>query len=355
MFKKIQVLVMFLAVAAPLGAAERVSVDIYYPKFTPTQQKLILTGDVEAKQHADLAPLQHGVVKSLYVDQGQQVTAGQKLLQLDSKLAELALTQAEAELAAGKTSHQEAKRLFEEMLALSHKQLVAQSLLEERRAVVALAEAELSRLQAGLALQREIVERHTLYAPFAGVIAERHVDVGEWVTVQTRVFTLSAQQDLRIALEIPQEYYERLRHAENVDVSLLTDAVDSANSQLKLSQLVTVVNQNSRTLTALIDLPRGTSLLAGMSAQAEIALPLTTDNLVWLPKSALKRHPDGGTSVFSVNNERVKRHLVQVVKSEPSRVAVRGVPEGQPVAIRGVELLNQNMSVEVKQISGDAP
>ena len=193
-------------------SAQTTAVDVFYPKPSTAYKTLKLTGTVEAAQNADLASLQAGVIEQLFVEVGDKVSKGQKLLALDATLAKLTLAETKASVDSSKVSLAEAKRLYQEVLALSKQQVVAQTLINERKAAVAAANAELARQTASLARQTELVNRHTLYAPFAGVIASRNADLGEWVTQQTSVFNLVEQDKLRLALAVPQEYYQYLNH-----------------------------------------------------------------------------------------------------------------------------------------------
>ena len=162
--------------------AQITKVDIFTPSLISNPEAMYLTCNVEATRHANVAVMEPGSVAELYVDAGSEVKAGDKLLKLDSTLADLLLAQDKASLQAAKVAQQEAERLLDEVLALSKQQRVAKTLIEERRANLANARAELVRQQAAVSLQTEIVNRHTLYAPFSGVISNRKVDIGEWVT-----------------------------------------------------------------------------------------------------------------------------------------------------------------------------
>ena len=89
-----------LALQTTAVQAEPSQVDVLKPIGVQTHQRLSLTGTVEAIQHADLAPLQAGLVADIYVEQGDEVKQGQKLLQLDATLAQLTLSQTKAQLSA---------------------------------------------------------------------------------------------------------------------------------------------------------------------------------------------------------------------------------------------------------------
>ena len=87
----------------------------------------------------------------------------------------------------------------------------------------------------------------------------------------------------------------------------------------------------------------------------------TRGTLSWIPRTALKRHPDGSSSVFTVHLENknidttnslpvkilatVKRRKITMIKSDMDRVAVTGLPIHSLVVLSGIELLKDNQSV----------
>ncbi|WP_440875947.1 efflux RND transporter periplasmic adaptor subunit [Thalassotalea sp. PLHSN55] len=328
------------------------TVDVYHAEVSDTKQILSLTGTVEAKQHADLAVLQQGLVAQYFVEAGDTVSQGQKLLTLDTKLAELSLAQVKAQKAAAEAEKAEAQRLYSEVITLSKKQLVAETLLGERLSALAIADAELGRVNAELAEKKEMLARHTLYAPFAGVIAQRHIDLGEWVTQQTPVFTLVEQQNMRLNIAIPQEYFAQLNGQQNVTVKVTPDFAGATAIEARLNRLVGVANNSSRTIIGLVELPENAPLVSGMSARADLRLPASSQPLLWLPKSALKQHPDGGTSVFIVENNQAKRKLVKVVNRQGNLVSVSGADANKPFVISGIELLQHGDAVKVNLVKG---
>lgn len=340
--------------ASSYAQAESAQVDVFKPESAQNYQTLMLTGTIEAKQNSNLAPLQSGVVAALFVEQGDSVSKGQKLMSLDAKLAELSLAQLQAKVTAAKASKVESERLYKEVIELSKKQLVAETLMSERLSAMQVASANLAQAKAELAHQQEVVKRHTLYAPFVGVIADRNLDLGEWVTQQTNAFTLVAKNDLRLNIDIPQEYFAQLSNNGGVSVLIKPDSIQSNELTAKLDRLVAVANNNSRTFTALVDLPEYAGLVAGMSAQAEINIPASNQNMLWLPKSAIKQHPDGGRSVFAAAGGKAQRYLVKVVKQQGDRVAVTGAPADLSYVISGVELLKQGDALTITLVDGDA-
>lgn len=335
--------------AQPSIAADAVAVDVYLPKAQLYHQEINLTGTIEAKQNADLAPLQSGVIEQLFVDDGNNVVKGEKLLQLDATLAKFQLNEIAAGLSAAAVKLAEAERLYQEVMQLSKQQFVAKTLMGERRSNLASAQAEQNEKKASLALQQEVVQRHTLFAPFNGVIASRNADVGEWVNPQSQVFNLVANHALRLKIAIPQEYFYQLK-SQPLLVNVIPDHQANLAFKADLSRLVTVSDARTRTVIGLVDIPADIDLIAGMSAQATIRILSKDNTLVWLPKSALKTHPDGGNSIFAVLNNKAKRFIVQVKNKTSKQVAVSGAPSDLAVIVKGVELLKEGTEVTTNML-----
>jgi len=338
-------------------AQDVVQVDVMYPQTLKQSQTIRLPGTIQARHHARLATLESGRVKELAVEVGDVVSAGQDLLSLEQDLAELQVAGAAAEVKTAQLNLSEAQRLYDEVQRLSAQQVVAKTLIAERAALLANAETELARVRASHSLQQERLDRHNLQAPFSGVIAERTVDVGEWVTPQTPVLTLVAQTDLRLSIEVPQQHFHTLSDTSAVQVRVVPDAAGVSPVLASLSRLVPVSNVQTRTFTAQIDLPddQANGLIPGMSATAELTFPGNTQNAIILPMSAIKRHPDGNSSVFVVENNRAKRLVTGFTPLADNQVAIYGLPADQAYIIKGVEMLKEGAEVSMNEVRDQRP
>ncbi len=361
MQKAIVTLVSFLLTTSSwLCSAETVKVDVYQPQQQAHKLSLELSGNVVAEQNAQLASLEAGLVKQLFVEAGDKVVTGQALLSLDSTLAKLRLAQEEADFLSAQVEKQEAQRQYQEVVRLSKSRVVADSLLAERKASLASAESSLSNAQARVSLQKEVVKRHTLTAPFNGVIARRFVNLGEWIGQQSQVFQLVSDQSLRLIVDLPQEHLNAITQQQEVLALVIPDVTPEKQYELPVSKIVTVSQPSSRTLQIRINLPSGIGLLPGMSARARFSLTSgsgskDTDLLSWIPRSALKRHPDGSNSVFTVHNRdknnhqlmsaKVERKKIKLIKSDVDQVAVTGLAMDSLVVVSGIELLKDNQTV----------
>jgi len=343
--------VLFAAISFTV-LAEPLNVEVVYSKQEIKNYEITLSGNVEALNNSQLTSLEEGIVKSIKVDAGDNVIKGQTLIELDNTLAKIQLAQAKSTFDSAKIQFQENVRLLNEIQALAQKQVVAETLLSERKANLALSKALMTQEQAKLDLQQEILKRHVLVAPFSGVIAQRNIDVGEWIAQQDPTFQLVSDDFLRIFINIPQEYFNQIQSNTAIKVSVIPDTSPTDVIALNLSQFVTVSNPISRTFQARIDLPKHTKLVPGMSAKVKLFLPGHHATQVTLPKTALKRHPDDSYSVYSVINTKIKRLSVKLVQTSFDQVTVLGVPDNAAIIVSGSELLVDGTSVLIKNNKG---
>jgi RND family efflux transporter MFP subunit len=333
--------------------SQTIEVNVVETKSLANDQVIDLSGSVVAINDAQLSPLQAGLVKEVLVDAGDEVTEGQSLVTLDDTLARLRWNQAKANESSALIQYKEAQRQMQEVERLAKSQLVQQSLLDERKANVENAKANLANAKSQVELQQELINRHLIKAPFDGVIAQRNVDLGEWVSQQSQVFHLVSHRSLRLIAELPQEHLSSVSSSEKLYALVTPDVMTDKSMRLPVTHIVRVSDPISRTVELQIDLPETSGVIAGMSARAQIQLSNEKASMTWIPRSALKRHPDGGHSAFTVKSNRVQRHNVKIIKSESQRVAVSGLPEGSRVVVSGTEMLKDRQDVVVKSVMGN--
>lgn len=343
----INLLLVCLGIINSTTAAQTVDVEVIYAKPQARELQLTLSGNVKALNDAQLATQESGVVKAVYVDAGDTVKTGQVLLALDDSLAKIELTQAKAQLASANIKYQEDLRLYNEIVVLAKKEVIAKTLLAERKSNAANSHALFNQAKSNVERQQTVLKRHQLIAPFDGSIANRNIDLGEWVTPQNKVLQLVSTTQLRIFVDIPQEYFHTITQASEVPVTVAANFNASNSMALKLSQFNRVSDPVSRTFQGRIDLPPNTNFVSGMSANVSLQLPGNNRSQVNLPKSSLKRHPDGSYSIYAVVNNTVKRIGVRLLSTGFESVLVQGVPENTAVITSGTDLLIENMSVNI--------
>jgi RND family efflux transporter MFP subunit len=306
----------------------------------------------EVEIHAKVA----GYVKSMFVDVGDRVKAGQDLaiLEIPELREEVQQDEAsvqrnaeeikrgEAEVQRAESAH-EVAHLGSTRLAgviKSRPNLVAQQDLDDAAARDRMAEAQVATAKAALAAARQqlavsqatasrtrtLLDYARITAPFAGVVTHRYADTGAMIQAGTSsqtqampVVRLSQNDRLRLVIDVPESAVARIRLGERVDVRV--DAVDRSFPGT-VARFARNVNPDTRTMKTEVDVEnRDLVLVPGMYAYATIALDQAHDVLA-APVLALDRAEDK-TSVLVVKDGHVERRNVTVGLETPDRVEIR--------------------------------
>lgn len=171
-------------------------VAVVLPETGQASQTLTLSGSLTARQSAQLSPQVAGLVAALAVDAGDRVAAGEVLVRLDQRMAELEVARVAAVVNEAHAALEEAERLLEEARRLVERRFVPDSEVQAREAGVLQAEAQLARTRSELAIARERLAQHIIHAPFYGGVSRRLAESGEWVATGTAVLELVAVDDL---------------------------------------------------------------------------------------------------------------------------------------------------------------
>jgi RND family efflux transporter MFP subunit len=337
-----------MAASAEPGAGPRVSV--VEARRAPLIEEIPLTGTITSARTAALSPRVSGLVREVRVEEGDAVAAGDVLLSLDPALGELALEAARAATAEARAEHAEARRQHEEARRLTANRSIPETQAKAAEAQVSIAAATVARLGAEERRQAEIVARHTVLAPFDGVVARKIAEVGEWVQTGTPVLELVGVDALRLDLRVPQEHYHRLRSDTEVEVRL--DALPERRLEGRIATRVPVSDPDSRTLLVRVVLESADiAMMPGMSARAVFRIRATQD-AVSVPRDAIVRHPDGGSSVWIVRRKQsqttVSERRVRLGRGAAGSVAILGgIDAGATVVVKGNETLREGQRVQV--------
>jgi RND family efflux transporter MFP subunit len=311
--------------------------------------ELRLTGTVTSERTASLSPRVSGLVERVRVDAGDRVAAGRALIDLDATMAKLALERTGAAVEEARAQLSEQQRLYDEAREMFVRGLVPETRMHAAEAERRVASARVDRLVAEQKEQQEVVRRHTLFAPFTGVVSSRHTDPGEWVETGTPVLELVDMRRLRIDVQAPQERYEQIAVGTAVTVDL--DARVGKPLTGKVVARVPVNDPDARTFLVRVSVTAGSSVMTpGMSAR--VVFPLHGGaKMVKVPRDAIVRKPDGSATVWIINDgdtTTVSERRVDLGRSLRDWVDVRdGLEAGMRVVVRGNETLQEGQQVRI--------
>lgn len=344
---------MSLVLLSGLARAEAPRVGVKTVERRPVIEEVRVNGSVVALRHAEVSAAVAGRVTELNARIGDQVEANAPLLQLDREIAAAQLRSARAEAAQAEAALKDARRRLREARNLD--QTISRSEIRSLQAEVKMDEKALERLRGVVDQRRAELERHSVSAPFSGVVSRRMVDPGEWVTPGDGVMAVVDRGQLRLDFRVAQRYMPRLSRDTAITVQL--DALPGDAFPARVRTIVPVNDPQARTFLLRTELQDpDANLSPGMGASAVLALNTGRKSLV-VPRDALIRHPDGRTTVWEVENTegatRARERRVETGLTFGGEVEIRsGLDAGSRVVVKGNEALNPDQKISIADNGG---
>lgn len=308
-------------------------------------------GQVRALRRATLAAGAPGEVRSVEVREGDRVTAGALLVDVDRSVASAQLRAAQAAAQQASAEAEQARR-DAERLARAGSQLVAESDIERAGARVEALEARGRGLSASEREARSRIGMHRVEAPFDGFVARRLVDPGDWVDPGDAVLELVDDSGVEILCSVPPSVLAEV--TEGTSARLVTGA-ETIDAEVR--GVVRALDESTRTgRLRVVPLTRSPALLPGATVDVVLTLTRRADGAVVVPRDALV-YGAVGHRVVRVVDGKAQPVRVEVVASSDSEALVRGegLAADQPVVVRGNERLRPDQEVSVGPAGAAAP
>ncbi len=291
------------------------------------------TGPVtlETEEDAVVVAKTGGVVEKIYVEEGQVVKAGRLLAKLEVERQAFELDRAKATLQKLEKDYQRNQELFT-------RNLVSAEIFESTK-------YEYEAQKAAYKLAKLQLDYTSIKAPIGGVVAERHIKVGNMVQANEPTFRITDFNTLKAVLHVPEIELDKLRL--NQQAILKVDALPGQVFSGQVGLISPVVDPASGTIKVTIELQNtGRALKPGMFGRVSIMHDIHNDALL-LPKEAVLAE-DREAAVFVVRDSVAYRMLVKLGLVNTIHYEVlTGVAEGDLVVTTGQAGLKDSARVAV--------
>jgi len=340
-----------------------------------------VVGTLAAEDEVSVSSEAEGRVSRVHVDLGDQVRAGQILVELDAEKQQYtvdqqraALSRALAKYGAAETSRLPplertpevqkaeaelalAKQAYERAEELHRRQLVSTQTLDnaeaDRRSKQATYDAALQNAKnlradiegsdAALKLADRNLRDTSIRAPFDGYVRNRRVTVGQFVKSQTPVIDIVRVDPLKVMGEIPEKLAPWIHVGQPVEVRV--EALPDKALIGRVSRISPSVNPGTRAFPFEALVPNAdASLKPGTFARASVRTGEPA-RVVTVPYAALQ-YRYGVNRVFVIDGDHLSMRELKVGERLGDRVEVlAGVKAGDRVVARDVETLNEGTKV----------
>ena len=320
-----------------------VKVDTVAVESAPLPRVLPLTGNLLPHEDASVAAGAAGKVVEAPVERGQRVKKGDVLARLDARISSAQAQEAQATAEVARAQAQVAEAECRRSTALFEGGGEPASQHERTLANCKVSAAQVAASEARARLTASALADMTIRAPFDGVVAERHISVGEYVAQQSPVVTLLATDTLRLELTVPEAYASDVRVGQEVKFSPSMDP--SRTFTARLTYVGPTVRKASRDLVVeAVVQNKDRQLTPGLFVQATLALGEQRQAVV--PQAAL-REEGAQARVYVVKAGRLEERLVQVGQRLGDKAGIlRGVEPGEQVVATARDGLRDGLKVE---------
>jgi len=320
------------------------------------QREVRLSGSSIPWRRVWLSPQVEGQVSKLLVDDGTWVKTGALVLKLDTRLAEIDIDIAKARIDGAKARLLDAQRQRDDLLKLKKNRHVSETAFETALTNVEVTTAELAQAQAELARARELHQQHAVFAPFAGMVVSKQLEVGQWVKPGDNLVELLAIDTLRLRVLLPQRYFPLVTTGSKVRIRF--DAIREREFTGRVLARIALGNENSRSFPLLIDIPNPKRHLApGMSAQIWIELnEQESATVLMLPRDAIITKSDGSQLVWQVKEKdgmlKAFPLTIETGRHQGDWVEILSnkIQPGERIVLLGNENLRPGQAVKAQQI-----
>jgi multidrug efflux pump subunit AcrA (membrane-fusion protein) len=342
------------------------------------------TGTVRSKTATVIAAKIMGTVTSLRVREGDHVSAGQVLLEIDNReaaaqvaksnagyqQAQAGLPEIEESINAAKSaqsSAEAAKRLADATLAryqalLERKSVSPQEFDEVKmRQEVARADAaraadvlkmmaakkqqvlaQIEQGKADVANAQVHLSYSRIVSPVTGRVTQKQIEPGATVTPGAPLLTIEDSSRYRLEAVVEESQLARIRMGQPVEVRI--DALGMDNAPGTVTEIVPSADSMSRSVTVKIDLPARQLLRSGLYGTARFASG--ERQAIMIPQKALVQQGQL-TSVFVIDENGIARlRLIKTGRADGDRIEIlSGLNPGERIAVEGISKLREGNKV----------
>ena len=290
-----------------------------------------------------------GVIRSVKVEEGSQVSKGMLLAAIDDSDYSLEVKRADAVFKQAEATLENTRLEFKRKDVLYKEELVTKQQYDDVTTRLSLAEAEVERAKASLSLARLKLSKTKITSPLACVIKEKRVSAGDFVRNGTPLFIIIQPNPLKLRFTVPEKDVGRLRV--NQEVMLRVDGFAEAEFKGRVNIVFPNVEEKTRTLQVEALVPNNNGLLKpGLFAKVILYTAGERDTIV-VPVTALLYEGEK-VRVFVTEGDRAKERVVKLgSKYGEFMEIIEGVKTGEKVVFMGQQNLSEGAKVSIQQIT----
>ncbi len=289
------------------------------------------TATIEAEEETDVVAKVGGVVKEIFVEEGDYIKEGQALAKLDDEKLLVQVEQAKATLQKLENVYKRNEELFNKSLISADEFQRTKYEYEHQRAAYDLAQLDLN--------------YSSIRSPISGVVAERKIKVGNMVLPNQATFRVTSLDPLLAVLHVPEQQMGKLRAGQPAKLGV--DAIKGVEFIGKIKRISPVVDPTTGTVKVTVEMhDPSRQLKPGMFARLNIIYDVRKNTML-VPKDAIMAE-DKESAVFVVKDSLALRQVVETGYVNTTHIEVlSGLAPQDTVVTTGKGSLKDSSKVEL--------
>ncbi|WP_215787279.1 MdtA/MuxA family multidrug efflux RND transporter periplasmic adaptor subunit [Pantoea dispersa] len=296
-----------------------------------------------------------GQLQQVFFTEGQKVSAGQLLAQIDPRSYQATLAQYQGDLSQNQALLHSAQLTLSRYKKLAAQDSLSRQDLDSQIATVGQYQGAVAADQAQIASAKLDIEYARITSPISGRVGLRLVDPGNMVQTSdtTGIVVVTQMQPAAVTFSVPQSYIAQLTRALRNGQSLPATAFDQDNSSVLAQGEVKYISNQIDTSTGTIELKasfpnQDEALFANQFVNLRLQTG-TLKNATVIPAQALQLSSDG-SFVFIINKDNsVTRKAVTTgpALGEDRQAILQGVAPGDRLVTEGIDRLTNGSKVQL--------
>jgi RND family efflux transporter MFP subunit len=340
-----------VAQAGEQEAQEATSVKAFRVVRERISAKVSYTGTLEAVKKIAITPDVGGKIARINVREGDRVSKGQVLAEIDTEATRLQLKQAEAGLAVARAGFNDAKKNKERMDRLIKENAVSEQQYEQVRLAYDAADAQLQQAQAALNIVAHALDVSIMKAPWSGIIASKNAEVGDVInpmmggfSAATGVLTLMDFAKVKVVVDISGNDISRVRTGQPVLLKTPSFPGREFKGEVAIANLTADPSTKKFLVEAVFDNP-GLELRPGTFCEVTFEVNSHESALV-VPQRAVL---ENAHVIVVENGKAVKRDVILGIQNTTMVEVLSGIAEGEIVVVEGNFGLEAGSSVQIAE------
>ncbi|MET4142252.1 efflux RND transporter periplasmic adaptor subunit [Pedobacter sp. UYP1] len=303
-------------------------------------------GVVVALNEVELRAQVGGYITAIYVKDGQRVTKGQKLYEIDRTKYQAAYNSAQANVAVAKANRDKAKKDADRYTKLAQQEAIAKQRVDYALTDLANAESQIAAAKANLASAANDLQRSIIVSPLNGTIGISQVKLGALASPGTTLLNTVSTND-PIAVDIPVNQGEIPRFIQlEKNTAAVKDSVFSIQLQdnsiyKRQGRIIAIdraVDPQTGTIKVRISYPNeGGRLISGMNVNLQVLNKAAGNQLVIPYKAVTEQLGEFNVYVVGDSSKAAPRVIKVGTQVDQNIVVKSGLKKGEVIVVDGVQ------------------